>query len=93
MTILHDTTTVAIRGGETLQLLRARLQFFVLTAGILLAALWRQLRAESRRRRAERELEALPDTTLKDIGVARSEIPWLAAKPSEVWRGGYNDPG
>jgi len=93
MTTLHDTTTVATRGGEALRILRARLRFFLLTTGMQLAALWHRLKSESRRRRAERELEALPEDTLKDIGIARSEIPWLATGPSELWRGGYNDPG
>jgi uncharacterized protein YjiS (DUF1127 family) len=93
MTTVHDTTTVATRGGEALRILRARLWFFFLTTGMRLAAPWHRLKSESRRRRAERELEALPEDTLKDIGIARSEIPWLATGPSELWRGGYNDPG
>ena len=83
MTTLHDTTTVATRGGEGLRILRARLRLFFLATGMRLAAPWQRLKSESRRWRAERELEVLPEDTLKDIGIARSEIPWLAAKPSE----------
>jgi len=93
MTTLHDTTTVATRGGEALRILRARLRFHFLATGMRLAAWWRGLESKIQRRRAERELEALSEDVLKDIGIARSEIPWLAAKPSELWRGGYNDPG
>jgi len=93
MTILQDTTSVATRGTETLPVLRARLRSLVLAPGMPLAALWRHLNSESRRRRAERELEALSNDTLHDIGIARSEIPWLAARRSDPWRGGYNDPG
>ena len=41
-------------------------------------ALRRRVTAASHRRRVERELQSLPDLLLKDIGVARSEIPWIA---------------
>ena len=44
--------------------------------------LQRRVLASSYRRRAERELQSLPDATLTDIGVARSEIPWLALTQS-----------
>jgi len=93
MTMLHDTAAVATRGVETLRILRARLPFLAFRVGMSFATLGRHLKSERRRRRAERELEALSNDTLKDISIARSEIPWLAAKPSEPWRGGYNDPG
>ena len=41
-------------------------------------ALQRRVTAASRRRRVERELHSLSDVMLKDIGVARSEVPWIA---------------
>jgi uncharacterized protein YjiS (DUF1127 family) len=47
----------------------------VATAGVRLQ---RSVLASHYRRRAERELQSLPDATLTDIGVSRSEIPWLA---------------
>jgi uncharacterized protein YjiS (DUF1127 family) len=43
-----------------------------------LIALWRKLGDGARRRRRERELDMLSDDVLKDIGVGRSEILWLA---------------
>jgi uncharacterized protein YjiS (DUF1127 family) len=51
-----------------------------------LASLWHGLRVGSRRRRTERELEALPDVVLKDLGVGRSEIPWIALTQSKRFR-------
>jgi len=46
-------------------------------------ALWHKLRDGARRRRRERELEGLSDVVLKDIGVARSEILWIARTSSK----------
>jgi uncharacterized protein YjiS (DUF1127 family) len=42
-----------------------------------LAASFGSLGTILHRRRMERELHSLSDVMLKDIGVARSEIPWI----------------
>ncbi len=87
MSIHYDTARATAHVGmRALHLLRY-------IGGLALAppiALWRKLRAGARRRRNERELGILSDAVLKDIGVARSEILWIArtrATPSRGPRG------
>ncbi len=46
------------------------------------AGLWRKLQARGRRRRTERQLSALSDWQLKDIGMHRSQIWYLSARAS-----------
>jgi len=84
MSIQYDiagtTTHVRIRALQLLGYIAA-------TATALLVALWRKLDDGRRRRRAERELSLLSDEVLSDIGVARSEIPWIARTRSQPFRG------
>jgi uncharacterized protein YjiS (DUF1127 family) len=54
-------------------------------------ALW--LARRDGRRRAERELGSLSDAVLKDIGVARSEISWIARTRSTPFRGSRDRQG
>jgi uncharacterized protein YjiS (DUF1127 family) len=51
------------------------------------------LRDGRRRRRAERELGSLSDAVLKDIGVARTEISWIARTRSTPFRGSRDRQG
>jgi len=91
MTTVHETAAAAKGGLAALQILRERLRSLALPPVMSLVDLLRRLDSASRRRHAERELDALSDGTLKDIGIARSEIPWLAAKRSKPWHGGNHD--
>jgi uncharacterized protein YjiS (DUF1127 family) len=52
-------------------------------AGIfdLVEAVWRAYALRRERRAAARELHALDDRTLRDIGVSRSEIEWVVRGP------------
>lgn len=75
MSVQYDTAGASAHVGmRALHLLRY-LGALALTPPI---ALWRKLRDGARRRRRERELDVLSDAVLKDIGVARSEILWIA---------------
>ena len=56
-------------------------------SGAIFVAQWRTLRDGHRRRRAERELDSQSAAVLKDIGVARSEIAWIARTGSTPFRG------
>jgi len=49
-----------------------------LNAWRAIASVGRQLLAHYRRRRTERQLESLSDAIMKDIGVSRSEVPFIA---------------
>ena len=91
MTILHESTGFSKRHAEGLSALWSRLRPLARAASMAFAVLWFRLQAERRRVRAQRDLEVLSDSVLKDIGIARSEIPWAAARPSEPWRGERND--
>jgi len=84
MSIQYDTSAVAAHAGmRVLQLLG---YIFALAMAPAIA-LWRRLGDGARRRRAERELDMLSDDVLKDIGVARSEIPWIAGSRATPFRG------
>ena len=75
MSIQYDTA------GATTHVGMRALHLWGYIGGLALAppiALWHKLRAGARRRRRERELDILSDAVLKDIGVARSEILWIA---------------
>jgi uncharacterized protein YjiS (DUF1127 family) len=63
------------------------LGYIAANAAVPLVALWGRLGDGRRRRRAERELSLLSDAVLKDIGIARSEIPWIARTRSQPFRG------
>ncbi|HMK67903.1 MAG TPA: DUF1127 domain-containing protein [Stellaceae bacterium] len=91
MTILHESAGFPKRNAEGLSALWSRLRPLFRSASMAFAVRWYRLQAERRRGRAQRELEVLSDSVLKDIGIARSEIPWAAAQPSEPWRGERND--
>ena len=70
--IRAPAAAIVLMGG--LRLLR-RVVGVLATAAI---ALQRRVMAPSCRRRVERELQSLSDVMLKDIGVARSELPRIA---------------
>ena len=84
MSIQYDiaatTTHVRIRALQLLGYIAA-------AATAPLVALWGKLDDSRRRRRAERELSLLSDAVLKDIGIARSEIPWIADTRGMPFRG------
>jgi uncharacterized protein YjiS (DUF1127 family) len=84
MSIQYDiaatTTHVRIRALQFLGYIAA-------TATVPLVALWGKLGEGRRRRRAERELSLLSDAVLNDIGIARSEISWIARTRSQPFRG------
>lgn len=88
ITTLHDIAITGRLGAGWLQPLRRSFRFVVGIPATQLIFLWRRLKEANLRRRAERDLRSLPDATLKDIGIARSDILRIAARPSEQWRGG-----
>ena len=59
------------------------LRILIDVVATLALALRRGVMAASHRRRVERELQGLSDVMLKDIGVTRSEIPWIAVTQAE----------
>ncbi|MGE5203946.1 MAG: DUF1127 domain-containing protein [Acidobacteriota bacterium] len=88
MTTLHDIAITARLGAGWLQPLRRPFRRIVGIPATPFIFLWCRLRAANLRRRAERDLRSLSDATLRDIGIARSDISRIAAAPSEQWRGG-----
>ncbi len=88
MTIQHDTAgTIALVGMR----IRHLLGYIGALALAPTLTVWRKVRDGARRRRRERELDVLSDTVLKDIGIARSELLWIArtrSTPSRDPRGG-----
>ena len=46
--------------------------------GEVTAGVWRALKRRREHRKTIRDLMVLDDRTLKDIGLSRSEIPWIA---------------
>jgi uncharacterized protein YjiS (DUF1127 family) len=62
------------RRSETSQTHHAAVQRIVGT----MAALWSQLRQGRRMRRTKQTLQALDDQMLRDIGISRTAIEWVA---------------
>ena len=92
MSMLHDIIPTARSGAGKLQFLLRELRSLLSIAGLHFNRLRQRLMAGNRRRRAEHELESLPNAILRDIGIVRSNIAWIAARPSEQWRGGRDGP-
>ncbi|HTS93703.1 MAG TPA: DUF1127 domain-containing protein [Stellaceae bacterium] len=91
MTILQEGTVPSRRAAEGSSTFWSRLRPLAIAASTPFVVCWNRIQSERLRHRAERELANLSDVVLKDIGIARSEIPWAAARPSEAWRGERDD--
>jgi uncharacterized protein YjiS (DUF1127 family) len=76
---LDIAATASLASANGMQSLRILIDVLATLA----FALRRRVMAASHRRRVERELQALPDVMLKDIGVTRTEIPWIAVTQAE----------
>lgn len=90
MALLHESAAIARRSDERLLPLLRLFRFVLAVPAMPLAFLWRRLKSGSRRRSAERYLRTLPDAILSDIGIARSEISYIASEPPEAWGGWRN---
>jgi len=89
MTTLHDIVASAPSIAERLRTADRRIRAVTGALAAPLVSFHRHLVSIRRRHVAERELLALSDRTLKDIGLHRSEIPWIATAPGKQWRGPY----
>jgi uncharacterized protein YjiS (DUF1127 family) len=78
--IRAPAAAIVLMGGLRL------LQGFVGALATAAVALQRRVMAAACRRRVERELQSLSDVMLKDIGIARSEIPWIAVTQAKRTR-------
>ena len=89
MTMLHDIVASAPSIAEGLRTTDRRIRAVIGTLVAPVISYARHLVALRRRHVAERNLLALSNRTLKDIGLTRAEIPWIAAQPEKQWRGPY----
>jgi uncharacterized protein YjiS (DUF1127 family) len=97
MSPVWDNKRVVLSGGTILDIDRSarnvaahgRAGF----AGSLLGGMIERIRIAVRQRRTQRELSALDDRTLADLGIARSDIPAIArgqfvsADANDLYRG------
>ena len=89
MTTLHDIVASAPSIAEGLRTADRRIRAITAALTAPLVSFWRYLVSVRRRQVAEQQLLVLSNRTLKDIGIARSQIPWIATAPGKQWRGPY----
>ena len=89
MTTLHDIVASAPSAAEALRTADRRIRVIAGALTAPFASLQRRLVSLRRRHVAERELMVLSSRTLRDIGITRAEIPWIASAPGKQWRGPY----